>query len=278
MKIFTKSVLVAVAMMAGATTANAQSWIDDSENWVELTGADWHQWKGEVDGLGFEACDKNASMVMNPDDPSVPATAAITDSRNSDIGAGTAIFGAANIEHNTYADISDYDYLIIFGSCSGENPGDGMRIMCNRIHVEGAWKQVNTNFFSEINGQPNEYYNADLGCLAIPISIFKTIPVNQNDPDPAQAARQAEIDAGIGKGAERVDDFVHLHCLKNAWGGSFPINVSSIYVWKAGGETAIKTIKNEVAEDGAYYNLQGQRVDNPAKGLFIHNGKKVILK
>ena len=278
MKIFTKSVLVAVAMMAGATTANAQSWIDDSENWVELSGADWHQWKGEVDGLGFEACDKNASMVMNPDDPSVPATAAITDDRNKDIGGGAAIFGAANIEHNTYADISDYDYLIIFGSCSGENPGDGMRIMCNRIHVEGAWKQVNTNFFSEINGQPNEYYNADLGCLAIPISIFKTIPVNQNSPDPAQAARQAEIDAGIVGGAERVDDFVHFHCLKNAWGGSFPINVSSIYVWKAGGETAIKTIKNEVAEDGAYYNLQGQRVDNPAKGLFIHNGKKVILK
>jgi len=150
--------------------------------------------------------------------------------------------------------------------------------MCNCIHVEGAWKQVNTNFFSEINGQPNEYYNADLGCLAIPISIFKTIPVNQNSPDPAQAARQAEIDAGIVGGAERVDDFVHFHCLKNAWGGSFPINVSSIYVWKAGGVSGIKTIKNEVAEDGAYYNLQGQRVDNPTKGLFIHNGKKVILK
>lgn len=278
MKIFTKSVLVAVAMMAGATTANAQSWIDDSENWVELTDADWHQWKGEVDGLGFAACDKNASMVMNPDDPSVPATAAITDDRNKDIGGGAAIFGAANIEYNIYADITGYDYLIIFGSCSGENPGAGMRIMCNRIHEEGAWKQVNTNFFAEIDGQPNEYYNAELGCLAIPISTFMTRPVEQNTPNSAFLARQAEIDAGLVAGTERVDDFVHFHCLKNAWGGSFPINVSSIYVWKAGGTSGIKTIKNEVAEDGAYYNLQGQRVDNPAKGLFIHNGKKVILK
>jgi hypothetical protein len=27
-----------------------------------------------------------------------------------------------------------------------------------------------------------------------------------------------------------------------------------------------------------YYNLQGQRVDNPGKGLYIKNGKKVILR
>ena len=31
-------------------------------------------------------------------------------------------------------------------------------------------------------------------------------------------------------------------------------------------------------EEGAFYNLNGQRVANPAKGLYIVNGKKVILK
>lgn len=31
------------------------------------------------------------------------------------------------------------------------------------------------------------------------------------------------------------------------------------------------------AADAAYYNLQGIRVANPTKGLYIHNGKKVIL-
>ena len=35
MKIFTKSVLVAIAMMAGVTTATAQDW-QNSEEWVEL--------------------------------------------------------------------------------------------------------------------------------------------------------------------------------------------------------------------------------------------------
>lgn len=33
-----------------------------------------------------------------------------------------------------------------------------------------------------------------------------------------------------------------------------------------------------VAGDGHYYNLQGVRVEKPAAGIYIHNGKKVIVK
>ena len=36
--------------------------------------------------------------------------------------------------------------------------------------------------------------------------------------------------------------------------------------------------KNWKAESDVYYNLNGQRVSQPAKGLFIVNGKKVIIK
>ena len=42
---------------------------------------------------------------------------------------------------------------------------------------------------------------------------------------------------------------------------------------------AIDTIENNnVVDNNAYYNLQGHRVENPQHGVFIHNGKKVILK
>ena len=42
---------------------------------------------------------------------------------------------------------------------------------------------------------------------------------------------------------------------------------------------AIETVENNnVVDNNAYYNLQGQRVENPQHGVFIHNGKKVILK
>lgn len=45
------------------------------------------------------------------------------------------------------------------------------------------------------------------------------------------------------------------------------------------GTTGINTVsKNPVVEDGIYYNLQGVAVKNPSKGLYILNGKKVIVK
>ena len=34
----------------------------------------------------------------------------------------------------------------------------------------------------------------------------------------------------------------------------------------------------EVEEDGDYYTLQGVKVENPTKGIYIKNGKKVIIK
>ena len=44
------------------------------------------------------------------------------------------------------------------------------------------------------------------------------------------------------------------------------------------GTTAIRNIENKQDATGEYYNLQGQRVNAPAKGLYIHNGKKIIVK
>jgi flagellar basal body rod protein FlgG len=43
------------------------------------------------------------------------------------------------------------------------------------------------------------------------------------------------------------------------------------------GTTAIRETKQS-KDDGAYYTLQGQRVENPGKGLYIKNGKKVVIK
>ena len=42
--------------------------------------------------------------------------------------------------------------------------------------------------------------------------------------------------------------------------------------------TAIRDLTYPTYSDGAYYTLQGVRVSHPEHGIFIHNGKKVILK
>ena len=44
------------------------------------------------------------------------------------------------------------------------------------------------------------------------------------------------------------------------------------------GTTGINKINLEKVLNGRFYNLQGQEVKNPTKGLYIVNGKKVILK
>ena len=43
------------------------------------------------------------------------------------------------------------------------------------------------------------------------------------------------------------------------------------------GTTAIKSVNGNRLENGEYYSLNGVKVDNPSKGVYIKNGKKVIL-
>ena len=47
-----------------------------------------------------------------------------------------------------------------------------------------------------------------------------------------------------------------------------------------GGTTGIETIESSKnsTEDGVYYDLQGRRVENPTRGVYTVNGKKVVIK
>ena len=45
-----------------------------------------------------------------------------------------------------------------------------------------------------------------------------------------------------------------------------------------GEATAIKAIENGQQMNGNFYNLAGQRVSQPTKGLYIVNGRKVVMK
>lgn len=42
--------------------------------------------------------------------------------------------------------------------------------------------------------------------------------------------------------------------------------------------TGIATMEHRAATDGRWYNLQGQPIDKPQKGVFIRNGRKVVVK
>lgn len=50
------------------------------------------------------------------------------------------------------------------------------------------------------------------------------------------------------------------------------------FVFDEGNTTGIKAIDNSQLTNDNYYDLQGRKVVQPAKGLYIKNGKKVVLK
>ena len=50
------------------------------------------------------------------------------------------------------------------------------------------------------------------------------------------------------------------------------------FVFDEGNTTGIKAIDNSQLTIDNYYDLQGRKVVQPAKGLYIKNGKKVVLK
>lgn len=54
---------------------------------------------------------------------------------------------------------------------------------------------------------------------------------------------------------------------------------TKITVFKQAGSSAVETITNEVVGDNWYYSIDGMRMENPTRpGIYIHNGKKVIIK
>ena len=44
------------------------------------------------------------------------------------------------------------------------------------------------------------------------------------------------------------------------------------------GTTSIREVKSGEVKGEEWYTLQGQRVAKPGKGLYIHNGRKVVIK
>ena len=56
-----------------------------------------------------------------------------------------------------------------------------------------------------------------------------------------------------------------------------PIDFKSIGS-EGDGTTGVKEVKSGEVKGEKWYTLQGQRVAKPGKGVYIKNGKKVVIK
>ncbi|MBP5213043.1 MAG: CotH kinase family protein [Bacteroidales bacterium] len=204
--------------------------IDDFEmpdGWVELAASMFHEWDGT--DADAQPLDKSVNVDWN---------------MNRQVSGGTAVAGFVNVDHNQFADVSQYEKLVLRGS------GNGLRILVNRLVPHGSWKQITVSFNSN-----DPYWDSDLSAIVVPLDMFRTMLTYQ--------------------GETRNDNFVHLHVLKVDWNQS--LNLKGAYL--VGAEEDIATIgADESVTDGKYYNLQGQQVAHPSHGIYIYNGKKILIK
>ena len=54
-------------------------------------------------------------------------------------------------------------------------------------------------------------------------------------------------------------------------------NVTAAYLVPSAGTLDVAGVKSKSA-DGKFYNLSGQLVDRPSKGIYIVNGRKVVVR
>lgn len=117
------------------------------------------------------------------------------------------------------------------------------------------------------------------------VGNIKSIAGNVNVGDcPANAIGEnsvsytiADLKAALEDGP---DEYNRYGLYWNVWAQGNATTVrTSVIIYEVDNTTGISSIKSEPAVDNdAYYNLSGQRVPKPSKGLYIHNGKKVIIK
>ena len=195
--------------------------IDDfeaPENWVRLTAQLFKEW----DGTGADA---------QPTDNSVNAEWNL----NTYVSGGGVVAGFSSVKYNLFADVSQYDKLVIRGQ------GNGLRILANRLTDHGAYKQIVVGL-----NEWDPYWDAEIGGIVLPLDDLATVNTNEN--------------------AARHDAFVHINAMKVQSGGN--MNVSGMWLIPKG-TTEIGTSLLAPHASHQVYDLQGRERKTAYDGLNI---------
>ena len=163
---------------------------------------------------------------------------------------------------------------------SGGTGGDAQEV--DGVELSGYYTQSNSN-----NGAPLLLETAEAGTLTIFIGggVSTSKSVNMTEGENGLAATVLSTGAVIESGSKPAaevkawDAFVYTLEANKTYkffiGGTKWRLAALRYV--PSGDTAIRTASTTTA-DGKTYNLQGQEVKQPARGLYIQNGRKVLVK
>ena len=159
---------------------------------------------------------------------------------NKELGGGAMVVGTSTVSADVYMDLSEYDELLL--TCT---PAEQVAAETRAEGYSGMQFRFLFNRVIQDDGQG---------------------PLVERNPEASEY------------GYARCDisdlDFVHLNAIKTGW-TSKPGTVYAIAALPKGGTVGIKEVK--AAQDNeAIYDLQGRRVAQPAKGIYVKNGKKVL--
>ena len=164
---------------------------------------------------------------------------------NRNVNGGGTVAGFSSVSYKLFADLSLYDKLVLRGT------GSGLRILANRLTDHGPYKQIIVSFNSS-----DPYWDTALQAVVLPLADLKTAPTNE--------------------GRARNDSFVHINAMKVNSGSN--ANVTAVYLVPSAETLDVASVRTTVPADGKFYNLSGQLVDRPSKGIYIVGGKKVVVR
>ena len=134
------------------------------------------------------------------------------------------------------------------------------------------------DFYYAIGEKDNTTYNITHNMMT-GVTVKKTV-VNSTTADPLYAMSKSEGLLKLIKPGTSFNFPVHKAYARPQDTFSGAAKVQPVFDEEDNNNvTGIENIENTTTTDkNVYYNLQGQRVENPQHGVFILNGKKVILK
>lgn len=157
---------------------------------------------------------------------------------------GGVVAGFSGVMFDHYADLWGYQSIVVRGS------GGALRILCNRIDDGGDWKEFNGRLQDS-----DPYWDSSVNGLVIPLDLFRT-----------QRTKRDNVN--------RPDSFVHLNAIKADWGQT--VNVSGIYLIQS--PDGINTLASDSQHDNLFRDLSGQIILHPSSGIYVRNGKKILIR
>lgn len=139
-------------------------------------------------------------------------------------------------------------------------------------------RTLESDFYYAIGEKDNTTYNITHNMMT-GVTVKKAV-VNSTTADPLYAMSKSEGLFKLIKPGTSFNFPVHKAYARPQDAFSGAAKVQPVFDEEDNNDvTGIENIENTTTTDNnVYYNLQGQRVENPQHGVFIHNGKKVVLK